>query len=130
MSEARETEFYTVAEAARVLAVSPVTIWRWIKANRLRAYRIGPRNIRIKKEDLDQMVQPAWAGQDLEVCTTAERVPLILEPPSEEELARRRELYERIMARRKELVITPLTAADLVHKARSMEWGARARRKR
>lgn len=75
-----ERQYYSVAEAARLLGVSPATIWRWIEAEKLRAYRIGPRGIRIKKEDLDGMIRPArpkksttqgekslqpiWAGYD------------------------------------------------------------------
>ncbi len=52
MTRATERDFYSVAQAARLLGVSPSTIWRWIDAARLPAYRVGPKNIRIKKEDL------------------------------------------------------------------------------
>lgn len=53
-----ERPFYTVAEAARMLQVSPSTIWRWIEAERLPAYRVGPRRIRLRKEDLEKVIQP------------------------------------------------------------------------
>jgi|GEM_PF-5664238 len=53
-----EPPFYTVAEAAHVLDVSPATIWRWIEARKLPAYRVGPRRIRIRKEDLDRVIEP------------------------------------------------------------------------
>ncbi len=56
MSE--EVEYYTVPEAARELRVSQATVWRWIKARRLRAYRVGPRRIRIRKQDLGAVVRP------------------------------------------------------------------------
>lgn len=46
--------FCTVAEAARMLGVSPATVWRWIVAQRLPAYRVGPRGIRIRKEDVEK----------------------------------------------------------------------------
>ena len=59
MSEAAERQYFTVAEAARVLDVSRTTIWRWIAEGRLRAYRAGVRTIRIKREDLRALMQPA-----------------------------------------------------------------------
>lgn len=57
-SPGHDEEFYTVPEAAEILAVSEATIWRWIVAKRLRAYRIGPRRIRIRRQDLAAVVQP------------------------------------------------------------------------
>jgi excisionase family DNA binding protein len=57
-------EFYTVAQAARLLGVSPATVWRWIVAGKLPAYRVGPRRIRIRKEDLGRVITPA-RRQDL-----------------------------------------------------------------
>lgn len=42
-------------------------------------------------------------------------------PPGEEELARRRDVFARIMEHRREAVISPLTTADLVHQARQEE---------
>ena len=45
----------------------------------------------------------------------------LLTPPTEEELARRQAVFARIMAHRREAVISPLTTADLVHHARQEE---------
>lgn len=59
MKRNAERPFYTVTEAAHLLDVSPVTVWRWIETRRLPAYRVGPRRIRIRKEDLMAVVQPA-----------------------------------------------------------------------
>ncbi|HEY7062508.1 MAG TPA: helix-turn-helix domain-containing protein, partial [Chloroflexota bacterium] len=59
MAITEDGELYTVAQAARRLGVHPSTIWRWIDAERLPAYRVGPKNIRIKASDLERMVQPA-----------------------------------------------------------------------
>jgi excisionase family DNA binding protein len=42
----------TVPEAARELRVSVPTVWRWIRAGRLAASRIGARSVRIRREDL------------------------------------------------------------------------------
>jgi excisionase family DNA binding protein len=50
--------YYTVAQAARRLQVSPSTIWRWIDAQKLPAYRVGEKAIRVRREDLDAMIRP------------------------------------------------------------------------
>jgi hypothetical protein len=42
-------------------------------------------------------------------------------PPSAEELARRKDVFARIVAHRREASIAPLTTADLVHQAREEE---------
>lgn len=46
----------------------------------------------------------------------------LLTPPSEEELARRRAVFARIVEGRKRRVITPLTTSDLIHIARQEEY--------
>jgi excisionase family DNA binding protein len=51
--------YYTVAEAARTLRVHRTTILRWIVAGRLRAYRVGPKSVRIMESDLGAAVTPA-----------------------------------------------------------------------
>ena len=59
MTTPPDRPYYTVTEAARRLRVSPSTIWRWINDQRLPAYRVGRRSIRIKKDDLETIIQPA-----------------------------------------------------------------------
>src|SRR3990172_4119581 len=54
-----ETDYYTVAEAARLLHVSAPTVWRWVDSGRLPAYRVGIRGIRIRRSDLGLLVRPA-----------------------------------------------------------------------
>lgn len=56
---AAERDYLTVPEAAKVLDVSPATVWRWIAAGNLPAFRVGVRAIRIKKQDLDTVIAPA-----------------------------------------------------------------------
>ena len=53
-----DTEYYTVREAAEALRVSVPTVWRWVRQGRLNAHRIGSRSIRIRRTDLDKMIQP------------------------------------------------------------------------
>src|SRR3990172_887127 len=97
MTRTTESLFYTVSEAARLLDVSPVTIWRWIESGRLPAYRLGPRNIRIKKEDLESVIKPARAK---EVTVNKERVEI--KPATGGELARSKSVVSQILAKRRE----------------------------
>lgn len=116
MSSSQETDYYTVAQAAKVLDVSPSTIWRWIKAAKLPAYRVGARKIRIKKEELFTIITPARAKE-----VSMEKQPPTLQPPPPEELERRKRLVAQILAKSKERSIAPLTTADLVRQARAKE---------
>lgn len=119
MTETRESDFYTVAEAAKILDVSPSTIWRWIEAKRLPAYRVGPKKIRIKKESLGALIKPARA--ETKNRALSDKYKALFEPPTEEELARRQEVVARILARQRGRSIAPLTTADLVRKTRGQE---------
>jgi excisionase family DNA binding protein len=119
MSTVHKGQYYTVSDAARVLDVSPSTVWRWIAAGKLPAYRIGGKSIRIRKDDLQAIIHPAR----VEVTTRNQEHPLN-PPPTQEELARRQALVAQILARRKERVIAPLTSTDLVQMVR--ETGRRA----
>ncbi len=52
-------DLLTIPEAAATLKVSPVTIARWLKQGRLPAYRMGPRAVRIRREDLIEVLKPS-----------------------------------------------------------------------
>lgn len=49
-------KFYTPKEVADYLKVSTYTIYEWIKAGKLKAYRIG-RGLRVKDADLQAFVE-------------------------------------------------------------------------
>lgn len=51
-----EPNFLTVQEVADVLRVSQLTIYRYITANKLTAYKFG-RDYRIFKADLNEFIQ-------------------------------------------------------------------------
>jgi excisionase family DNA binding protein len=121
MAQAAERDFYSVPQAARLLGVSPSTVWRWIEAEKLPAYRVGPKNIRIKKEDLDKVIQPARAKRKA-VSPIMER--LRAERPSQAELARRQALVKEILALREKCDVAPLTTADLIRQVREEEYRA------
>src|SRR6266508_2857575 len=53
-----ERPFYSVSEAAALLGVSRVTVWRWIKAGRLSPARLGHRTVRIPREDMLRLLRP------------------------------------------------------------------------
>jgi excisionase family DNA binding protein len=55
-------EFYSVSEAAALLGVSRMTVWRWISAGTLRASRLGQRISRISREDLDRFLLARKGG--------------------------------------------------------------------
>jgi len=46
----KEKEFYLVEELADILRVSNMTIYRYIKAHKIRAYKIG-KEFRIEKKE-------------------------------------------------------------------------------
>jgi excisionase family DNA binding protein len=108
------SRYVTVAQAAKLLGVSPSTVWRWIDGRKLPAYRVGPRGIRIREEDLQAAIRPARERNEASV--QEERISSV--PPSPQELARRQALVATILKNREERRIAPLTSADLVRRAR------------
>ena len=48
----------SVAEAAHLLDVSESTIWRWIRAGIIPAYRVGPKRVRLRVEDVRATASP------------------------------------------------------------------------
>ncbi|MCX6793429.1 MAG: helix-turn-helix domain-containing protein [Candidatus Falkowbacteria bacterium] len=54
MKEQCEYQFYTVEEIAKILKVSKMTIFRYIKSGKLKAIKVG--QWRIKKEDFDKFI--------------------------------------------------------------------------
>ena len=57
-----ETELMTIDEAARYLKVCRKTLYRWLKAGKLKAYRVG-RQWRLRRADLDQWLEENRAGE-------------------------------------------------------------------
>jgi excisionase family DNA binding protein len=102
-----DPDLITVAEAARLLRVSAVTVQRWLRQGRLPAYHVGPSAVRIRRADLAQVITPltraAPPAAPPDVGTDEGPIP----PVDDETLARRRaalaaaaELRAAILARR------------------------------
>ena len=116
MKQTEAKRYCTVSSAAKALEVSPSTIWRWVEACRLPSYRVGPKRIRIKKEDLDCVIQPVRPDEEARDMLAA-----LVKPPTPEELARRKALVAESLGHRNECNIAPLTTADLVRLVRDGE---------
>lgn len=56
-----EYDFITVEEFAKMLKVNKMTIYRYIKAGKLSAYRIG-KNFRIRKEEAISFLEKTREG--------------------------------------------------------------------
>ena len=55
-SAADQRGYYSVSEAAALLGVSRVSLWRWIRAGQIPMARLGHRTTRIKREDLERVL--------------------------------------------------------------------------
>lgn len=60
-----ERGYLNIREAAAFLGVSRVTIWRWIRAGKLPASRMGHRTIRIRRDDLVQLMGQRLPADEL-----------------------------------------------------------------
>ena len=104
-------ELLTVNEVAKMLNLHEITVRRHIKQGRLRAVKVG-RQVRIRKEDLEEFMKPVCPEQP------TFRIQLASEPPSERELDRRKALAERTLKRRAEMAPIGGTTAELVKEGR------------
>lgn len=50
--------YNTIEEVAKTLKVAYLTVYRWIRSNRLTAYKVG-KQYRIEKADLDNFLKKA-----------------------------------------------------------------------
>lgn len=128
MTDTAHDDFLTVPETAELLKVSSVTVSRWLKQGRLPAYRVGPRAVRIRRIDVQELLTPAAANSDEETRAVSSRgrptssdSTAAMSPVStlDEQLAVLEELAalrDRILARRKGRTFA--SASDEVTKTR------------
>lgn len=55
------SDWLTVQEAANYLKVARSTLYRWAREGRLTFYRLGEQTVRVRKDNLDTLAQPASA---------------------------------------------------------------------
>ena len=53
--------YYSISQAAALLGVSRMSIWRWVRAGRLPVARFGHRTARIRREDLDRRPRASFS---------------------------------------------------------------------
>jgi excisionase family DNA binding protein len=105
--------YYTVAEAARKLKVSHSTVWRWIEAGTLPAYRVGPKTIRIKEQDLKHVIAPVTPATKGKRAVATRGALASADPASGRALAAPR--------------LTPLAAADVRRRLAALEAATKSR---
>ncbi|MGH2533720.1 MAG: helix-turn-helix domain-containing protein [Thermomicrobiales bacterium] len=132
MAMSLDRDDYSVSEAARALGVSPSTVWRWINAKRLPAFRVGTRKIRIRRDDLAAMVAPARMERPAREATIE---PIYRVEWTPEEQIRQKKLLAEILDAQKGWSIAPRTTADLIREVREeredryASWSAPRRRR-
>ncbi len=104
----------TVAEVAKRLRLHEMTVRRHIRAGRLQALRVGGR-IRVREEDLMRLSVPA---RRYEEPTPEQLRARILAPLSEEELDRRRKVFDNMKRLRERSLPLGFSTATLVRVAR------------
>lgn len=91
MAATLDEEYVNVPEAAERLGVSASTVWRWIDRGRLPAYRVGPRNVRLKVVDVTACVTPARPRTPHHMGVILSNEADVRRPMSEEERAQMRD---------------------------------------
>ena len=105
MAIGEDTELLTIAEAAKALKVSTVTIHRYLNQGRLTAYRVGPRAVRINRSELTRLLSPR-KGKEVTAMTETLRAPsdVAVSTPTREEIERRRTAIAEAKALRAEML--------------------------
>ena len=62
-------KFLTTNEIAEILRVHQRTVQRWISSNRLKATKVGPKILRVRKQDLDEFLESQNQGYQEELET-------------------------------------------------------------
>src|SRR3990172_5896434 len=53
-----DREWLTIAEVCDYLQITRATLYRWARLGRLRLYKLGARATRVRRQDLEHMLQP------------------------------------------------------------------------
>jgi|SRR6266508_2376831 len=96
-------DLISVREAAKILHVSESTVWRWIDKGVLKAYRVGPKRVCLRRAELAPVVITISHGEKLPAGGLSRYMfPMSPgpKPSTEEVLARAKALREKQAARR------------------------------
>lgn len=74
-------DYYSIAQAAELLGVSRVSIWRWIRAGHLPASRVGPRTTRIARVDLERLTAERGAVVPLASAVAGPGAGMVVDAP-------------------------------------------------
>ncbi len=85
-----DMDLLTIAEAAELLKVSTVTLHRWLKEGRIPVFRLGPRQLRLRRRDLAKLLVPA-SREEMEAPVEATSIEAAIRPLTEEDVQRRLE---------------------------------------
>lgn len=126
MTSLDQSELCTVPQAAATLGVHPSTIWRWIDAGRLPAYRVGPKSIRIKRSDVERLICPVKPAEPEATSPPRETIPppgyvprRLTDEERERQLALLDEMAAHVEAQRARRGNLPLTESwEDINKAR------------
>src|SRR5579875_921106 len=92
-----------------------VTIKRYLKQGRLPAYHVGPRSIRIHRDDLTLLFT---STEEANMTPMGHEFLVCIQPrPHKEEIERRKAVAAKILANREGRRIAPLTTAELVRRS-------------
>jgi excisionase family DNA binding protein len=107
------SDWLTISEAMRALKVGRTTLYRWLKQGRLKAHRVGPKSVRIRRVDLERVITPAVdTGEEVPALKDAQPIPMhalpaTIRPLTDEEqqralaaVAASREFQARLLAKR------------------------------
>jgi excisionase family DNA binding protein len=61
---AGERSYYSMTQAAALLGVSRMSIWRWVRAGRLPVSRLGHRTVRIERAALERLMEQAGSASE------------------------------------------------------------------
>lgn len=118
-----DTDLLTIAETAKLLKVSVVTLHRWLKQGRLPAFKLGPRYVRIRRSDMPKVLTPTRMETSAVEEELGPGIGLSFRRLTNEEAERRlaaieeaRALRERMLAERQGKPFAP--SWPLIRKAR------------
>jgi excisionase family DNA binding protein len=84
-------QFYSISQAAALLGVSRVSIWRWIRSGRLPVMRLGHRTARIRRDDLERVLVQIGPAAPRSVAVQGSRLDARTEDTADLELAPRQD---------------------------------------